>query len=128
MATRDEMDSTRGRANVLRLAMTGRLGETGLGDEGVFRTLDLCLECRACKAECPVGVDVARFKSDFLADYWRRHGTPLPARLLGNVRAMASWGSAAAPISNWLLRNALGRAIGEAAFGIDRRRRLPRFE
>ena len=73
-ATLEEKHSTRGRANVLRLAMTGRLGEAGLGDEGVYDVLDLCLECRACKAECPVGVDVARFKSEFLADYWRRHG------------------------------------------------------
>ena len=78
MATREESHSTRGRANVLRLAMSGRLGEAGLGDEGVRQVLDLCLECRACKAECPVGVDVARFKSEFLADYWRRHGTPHP--------------------------------------------------
>ena len=77
MATREEKHSTRGRANVLRLAMAGRLGESGLGDEGVREVLDLCLECRACKAECPVGVDVARFKSEFLADYYRRHGTPL---------------------------------------------------
>ncbi len=77
MATREEQHSTRGRANVLRLAMAGQLGEAGLGDEGVYETLDLCLECRACKAECPVGVDVARFKSEFLADYWARHGTPL---------------------------------------------------
>ena len=77
MATRDEKDSTRGRANTLRLAMAGRLGESGLGDKGVYEVLDLCLECRACKAECPVGVDVARFKSEFLADYWTRHGTSL---------------------------------------------------
>ena len=75
MATREEKHSTRGRANTLRLAMAGKLGEAGLSDHGVHDVLDLCLECRACKAECPVGVDVARFKSEFLASYWRRHGT-----------------------------------------------------
>ncbi len=69
MATREESDTTRGRANVLRLAMSGQLGESGLGDEGVYQVLDLCLECRACKSECPVGVDMARFKSEFLAGY-----------------------------------------------------------
>ena len=71
MATREEKHSTRGRANTLRLAMAGRLGEAGLGDEDVYDVLDLCLECRACKAECPVGVDVARFKSEFLAELLR---------------------------------------------------------
>ena len=93
MATLEEAHSTRGRANVLRLAMNGRLGESGLGDEGVYRVLDLCLECRACKAECPVGVDVARFKSEFLADYWKRHGTPRHARMLGAAHEIARWGS-----------------------------------
>src|SRR3977135_4017673 len=97
MVTQNEGDSTRGRANVLRLAMAGRLGEAGLGDAGVYEVLDLCLECRACKAECPVGVDMARFKSEFLADYWSRHGTPPAARALGNVHRMSVWGSRLAP-------------------------------
>jgi FAD/FMN-containing dehydrogenase/Fe-S oxidoreductase len=121
MATREERDSTRGRANVLRLAMTGRLGEAGLGDEGVFQVLDLCLECRACKAECPVGVDMARFKSEFLADYWRRHGTPLKARALGGVAKLAAWGSALAPFSNWAAAAAAGW------LGIDSRRSVPKW-
>ena len=93
MATREEAHSTRGRANVLRLAMAGRLGEAGLGDEGVYDVLDLCLECRACKAECPVGVDVARFKSEFLADYWRgtaRRCTPACSAALMRSRSGAA--------------------------------------
>ena len=127
MATREEQHSTRGRANVLRLTMAGQLGESGLGDRGVYETLDLCLECRACKAECPVGVDVARFKSEFLSDYWSRHGTPLEARLLGNARRLATWGSRLAPLSNWAAGSRLGRSIAARTIGIDRRRRLPRF-
>ena len=127
MATREEAHSTRGRANVLRLAMAGRLGEAGLGDHGVYETLDLCLECRACKAECPVGVDMGRFKSEFLADYWGRHGTPFAARVLGNARTTAQWGSRLAPISNWIIRSALGGALNERLIGIDRRRRVPAF-
>ncbi len=127
MATRDEQHSTRGRADVLRLTMAGRLGESGLGDHGVYQTLDLCLECRACKAECPVGVDVARFKSEFLADYWRRHGVALEARLLGNARTVARWGSCLAPLSNWIINTPPVRRINERLLGLDRRRRLPRF-
>src|SRR6185436_10739190 len=102
MATREEAHSTRGRANVLRLALSGRLGESGLGDEGVKEVMALCLECRACKAECPVGVDVARFKSEFLADYWQRHCIPLRARMLGHLHGVARWGSRLAPVSNRL--------------------------
>ena len=128
MATQEEMHSTRGRANLLRLVMAGRLGEAGLGDSGVYGALDLCLECRACKAECPVGVDVARFKSEFLADYWARHGTSLEARLLGNVRRVAALGSRLAPFSNWLAGTAPVRHLNQRLFGIDRRRTLPAFQ
>jgi FAD/FMN-containing dehydrogenase/Fe-S oxidoreductase len=128
MATREEQHSTRGRANVLRLTIAGRLGESGLGEGGVYETLDLCLECRACKAECPVGVDVARFKSEFLADYWQRHGTPLHARVLGNVSALAAWGSRLAPLSNWVAGSGPARRLNERLLGIDRRRRLPWFK
>jgi FAD/FMN-containing dehydrogenase/Fe-S oxidoreductase len=127
MATREEADSTRGRANVLRLAMAGRLDERGLGDDGVYRVLDLCLECRACKAECPLGVDVARFKSEFLADYWRRHGVARSARAMAGVHELARWGSRLAPISNWALASWPARYAGERMFGIDRRRRMPPF-
>jgi FAD/FMN-containing dehydrogenase/Fe-S oxidoreductase len=117
MATREEADSTRGRANVLRLAISGRLDEAGLGDDGVLQALDLCLECRACKTECPVGVDMARFKSEFLADYYSRHGTPIQARVLGNIDRLSRWGSRFAPLSNRL----------PAPF-IDSRRKLPEWK
>ncbi|MBM3774486.1 MAG: FAD-binding protein [Acidobacteria bacterium] len=125
MATLEEQHTTRGRANVLRLAMAGRLGEAGLGDRGVYETLDLCLECRACKSECPVGVDVARFKSEFLADYHARHGTPLRARWLGRIHELSRWGSRLAPLSNGALRNRAAAWVSEKLVGIDRRRRLP---
>jgi FAD/FMN-containing dehydrogenase/Fe-S oxidoreductase len=127
MVTRDETDSTRGRANILRLAMAGRIGEAGLGDDGVYDVLDLCLECRACKAECPVGVDMARFKSEFLADYWSRHGVSRHARVLGHARRVAKWGSAFAPLSNWIMNSGVGKRAGEKWLGIDRRRALPTF-
>ena len=128
MATREESDSTRGRANVLRLAISGRLDESGLGDEGVYQVLDLCLECRACKAECPVGVDMARFKSEFLADYWSRHGTPRRAKALGNVHRLSAWGSRFAPLSNWIGSSGPMRWLNERVLGIDHRRALPAWK
>jgi Fe-S oxidoreductase len=127
MATREEKHSTRGRANTLRLAMAGRLGDAALNDHDVRDVLDLCLECRACKAECPVGVDVARFKSEFLAGYWQRHGLPLRARVVGHAHRLAKTGSAFAPLSNLVARSAPGRWINEMLIGIDRRRMPPTF-
>jgi FAD/FMN-containing dehydrogenase/Fe-S oxidoreductase len=124
-ATREETHSTRGRANALRQAMTGALDEAGLGDARVYEALDLCLECRACKTECPTGVDMARFKSEFLADYWSRHGLPARARAFGHVRRAARWASRTAPLSNAIARSAPGRWLAEIALGIDRRRTLP---
>jgi Fe-S oxidoreductase len=125
MATREEKHSTRGRANTLRLAMAGRLSEAGLGYDDVYDVLDLCLECRACKAECPVGVDVARFKSEFLAEYWRHNGTPLRARAIGNIPRLLHIASFAPALSNAIARSAAGRWAAELLLGIDRRRTLP---
>jgi FAD/FMN-containing dehydrogenase/Fe-S oxidoreductase len=125
MATREETHTTRGRANVLRLAMGGKLASAGLGDQGVYQALDLCLECRACKAECPVGVDMARFKSEFLANYWQTYGTPLHAQMLGNVRTFAQLGSPFAGMVNWASGTKPVRVLNEAVFGIDQRRTLP---
>jgi len=127
MATREEKHSTRGRANTLRLAMAGSLGGAGLRDEEVHEVLDLCLECRACKAECPVGVDVGRFKSEFLAGYWERHGTPLRTRIVGHIHALSKIGSAFAPLSNRVVQSAPARWINEQLLGIDRRRIPPSF-
>jgi len=125
MATREETHTTRGRANVLRLAMGGKLASAGLDDKGVYEALDLCLECRACKAECPVGVDMARFKSEFLAGYWQTYGTPIHAQMLGNVRTFAKLSSPVASIVNWMSATKPVRMMNEAIFGIDQRRTLP---
>ena len=125
MATREEKHSTRGRANTLRLAMAGRLSEAGLGPDDLFDVLDLCLECRACKAECPVGVDVARFKSEFLADYWQRKGMPLRPRAIGNIHTLLAWGSGIPGLATVVARSRIARRLGEMALGIDRRRAMP---
>src|SRR5207253_5896210 len=84
-ATLDEQHSTRGRANTLRLAMTGQLGLCGLTDPAVKEALDLCLECKACKRECPTHVDMARLKAEFLDQHHRKHGLPWRSWIFGNV-------------------------------------------
>lgn len=128
MVTREEEHSTRGRANVLRLAMNGQLGHSGLTDADVFEALDLCLECRACKTECPVGVDMASLKSEFLAKYWTKHGTALRARALGDVEQLSIWGSRLAPVSNWISSSAIGRRLSQTVLKNDERRSPPQWK
>ncbi|MBY0496893.1 MAG: FAD-binding protein [Cyanobacteria bacterium] len=127
MVTREEAHSTRGRANTLRLAMAGKLGDAKLSDEGVHEVLDLCLECRACKSECPVGVDVARYKSEFLAGYWDRHGMSITAQAFGSAHSAAVWGSRFAPLSNRIARMPIARLVAEKLMGVDRRRSFPEW-
>ena len=127
MATRDEAHSTRGRANVLRLAMSGQLGPDGLSDSALFDVLDLCLECKACKTECPTGVDMARMKAEFLYQLQGRHGVSHRTQLLANLATSAKWGSRLAPISNWVLQSGLLRWWNQRLLGLDSRRDLPQF-
>jgi FAD/FMN-containing dehydrogenase/Fe-S oxidoreductase len=127
MATRDEADSTRGRADALRLAISGQLGEAGLTDTALFPVLDLCLECKSCKSECPTGVDMARMKSEFLYQYNAEHGASLRSRVLASSEQIAVWGSRFAPLSNWISKNPLTRWVNDVALGIDRRRELPAY-
>jgi FAD/FMN-containing dehydrogenase/Fe-S oxidoreductase len=126
-ATREEQHSTRGRANALRLALTGQCDLRGLTDPALHDALDLCLECKACKSECPTNVDMARLKAEFLHHYFTAHGLPLRNRVFGHVARLSRWGSRLAPVSNWLMRSAPARWLNEWLLGIDRRRIPPAF-
>lgn len=126
MVTRDEEHSTRGRANLLRDAMNGRL-PGGLTSQEVYNALDLCLECKACKAECPSRVDMAKLKYEFLQHFYDDHGTPLSARALGHAAVVAPVGRFFAPLANALLPLAPVRWLMEKTAGIDRRRALPPY-
>ncbi|MEV4470810.1 FAD-linked oxidase C-terminal domain-containing protein [Nonomuraea sp. NPDC049504] len=121
MATREEEHSTRGRANALVKALSSPDPRRALGDERLHDILDLCLECKACQSECPLGVDMAALKSEFLHQYQSEHGVPLRARAFGAIRTLNRLGSATAPLSNWLAGAVRG------PLGLSRRRPLPRF-
>jgi FAD/FMN-containing dehydrogenase/Fe-S oxidoreductase len=123
MATREEEHSTRGRANALVKALSQPDPAAALGGERLHEILDLCLECKACKSECPLSVDMATLKSEFLSQYNAVHGTPLRSRLFGSIRTLNRVGSATAPLSN----APVPRRLMEKVTGIDRRRPLPRF-
>jgi FAD/FMN-containing dehydrogenase/Fe-S oxidoreductase len=126
-ATHDEKDSTRGRANLLRLAITGQLGFDGFTDPCVRDVLDLCLECKACKSECPTNVDMARLKAEFLHQYYQQHRLPWRNRVLGHVARLGRIGCALTPVSNWLVQHHLSRWLSEKLLGIDHHRVPPAF-
>ncbi len=128
MATGDEEHSTRGRANALRLALSGKLPESELTGRRMFETYDLCLQCKGCKAECPSNVDVAKLKMEFLQHYYRRNGAPLGVRLMAHAAALNRLGSALAPLSNVMARLPGAGWLAEKILGVDRRRPLPTFE
>ena len=120
MATRDEEHSTRGRANLLRAALSGRMpdgAEGSITDQRLHQALDLCLECKACKAECESGVDMAKLKYEFLDHYHKEHGVPLRSRLFANINALNRLGSRYAPISNWLAGTGLGKSLAGKFLG-----------
>ncbi len=120
-ATHEEEHSTRGRANALRAALSGRLPAAELTSPRMYDTLDLCLECKGCKRECPSNVDLAKIKYEFLSHYYQRHGVPLRARVFANIGRLNRWGSRLAPLANFLMSR---RWVKELA-GIDPRRELP---
>ena len=127
MATREEEHTTRGRANALRAVLSGLLPPQELTSKRLHDVLDLCIECKGCKAECPAQVDMAKLKYEVLTRYHQAHGLPLRARLFGNIAALSRLGSALAPVSNWGSRNPLTRWALDRFLGIDRRRPLPSF-
>src|SRR3954451_8356551 len=117
MATREEEHSTRGRAQALVKALSAPDPHAALGDERLHEILDLCLECKACKSECPLSVDMASLKAEFLSHYQAIHGTPLRSRMFGAIRTLNRLGAATAPLSN----------LPVPLPGITRRRPRPRF-
>ena len=127
IATLDEEHSTRGRANVLRAALSGKLDGEGFTSQRVYEALDLCLECKGCKGECPSNVDMAKMKYEFLAHYYEKHGLPLRNRVFGRIETLNRLGSAFAPLSNRVLNHPWHKRILERAIGVDRRRSLPEF-
>jgi len=127
MATREEEHATRGRANALVKALSSPDPRAAMGDERLHEILDLCLECKACKSECPLSVDMATMKSEFLSHYQDIHGVPLRSRLFGAIRPLNRLGAATAPLSNLPARVPGARALLERTAGIARQRPLPRF-
>jgi FAD/FMN-containing dehydrogenase/Fe-S oxidoreductase len=124
-ATRDEKDVTRGRANTLRLAISGQLGPDALASDEMMDTLKLCVSCKACRHECPTGVDMAKMKIEVLAARAATHGLSLRDRLMGYLPHYADLASRVAPLANLRNRSPLLRRLFEKFAGISAQRALP---
>jgi FAD/FMN-containing dehydrogenase/Fe-S oxidoreductase len=124
-ATRNEKDVTRGRANTLRLAISGQLGPDALASDAMMDTLKLCVSCKACRHECPVGVDMTKMKIEVLAARAATHGLSLRDRLVGFLPHYAGLASRFAPLANWRNNSPLLRKLFEKVTGISAQRELP---
>ncbi|CAN5756524.1 FAD-binding and (Fe-S)-binding domain-containing protein [soil metagenome] len=127
MATREEQDTTRARANALRNALAGNVFEPkDFTSRETYEVMDLCLSCKACKTECPSSVDMAKLKTEFLAHYYAEHGTPFRAKAMGRIHTLSRLGSAVAPLANLTIRTPLGRPLMRAT-GVHPERKLSSF-
>ncbi|MEI7613720.1 MAG: FAD-linked oxidase C-terminal domain-containing protein [Betaproteobacteria bacterium] len=129
--TRDEQHNTRGRANTLRLALSGQLdgvrGEDALTSEAVRQAMDLCVNCKGCKRECPTGIDMAKLKIEFLQHYKAKHGHTLKDRLLGQLPDYAKYAAHFALLLNLRNRLPLLAKLSEKLLGLSSRRMLPEW-
>jgi FAD/FMN-containing dehydrogenase/Fe-S oxidoreductase len=129
MVTREEEDSTRGRANALRMAMSGGLPEEELTSERMHDVMDLCVQCKACKTECPSNVDMAKMKTEWLGRYWSAHGVPMRTRIFANMPRVTRLvsGTPLASVVNWVNRLTPVRKVMDWTLGISSERELPQF-
>ncbi len=126
-ATRNEKDVTRGRANTLRLAISGQLGPGALSSDEMMETMKLCVSCKACRRECPTGVDMAKMKIEVLAARVKTHGLTLRNRLVGYLPHYAGFASAFAPLVNLRNKSRLLRWALEKVAGFSAKRDLPEW-
>jgi FAD/FMN-containing dehydrogenase/Fe-S oxidoreductase len=128
-ASQEEITSTRGRANMLRQAMSGNLDDEEQFDvEFMHEVLDLCIGCKGCSKDCPSEVDLAKMKVEVANEYHERHGSSLRDKMFANIDALNALGSTLAPLSNWAAKVPGARTVMEKTVGIAKDRSLPTFD
>ncbi len=126
-ATGDEQHLTRGRANSLRLALSGQLGPDALTSDAMAEAMSLCVSCKGCRRECPTGVDMAKMKLEFLAQYRKRHGLTLRDRLIAYLPRYAPGAAKFAGLLNLRKPGGFLARLGESLFGLSAARALPHW-
>ncbi|MBS0011893.1 MAG: FAD-binding protein [Bacteroidales bacterium] len=124
MATRDELNTTRARANVLR-EFLNRPGANGWAHPEIYEILDLCLSCKGCKSECPSNVDMARLKTEFMQQWYDKHGIPLRTKLIAYISTLNRLGSVLPAFYNFFLKNRILSGIFKRITGFARERSIP---
>jgi Fe-S oxidoreductase len=127
MVTRDEQHSTRGRAHLLFEMLRGETISSGWESREVKQALDLCLACKACKSECPVSVDMASYKAEFLAHHYQRRSRPVRTMLFGHIDSWAALASRVPRLVNALASTGPIARLMQSVVGIAPQRSLPRF-
>ncbi|WP_436901762.1 FAD-binding and (Fe-S)-binding domain-containing protein [Halovenus halobia] len=128
-ASGEEIQATRGRANMLRAAISGELDDEEIhSDRFQSEVLDLCVGCKGCKSDCPTGVDLAKLKAEVKHEHHQEDGSSLRSKLFGNIDQAATLGSKLAPLSNIAPKLPGARVVMEKTLGIARDRELPTFK
>ena len=125
MATRNEKDTTRARANILREFLTHSTKENRFDHKEIYEVMSLCLSCKACKSECPSNVDMAKLKAEFLQHYYDANGVPFRSKLIANFTATAKLGSIAPSIYNFVMGNVVTGTVIKALSGFAIKRSMP---
>jgi len=125
MATRDEKDTTRARANILREFLTHSTQQNRFNHKEIYDVMSLCLSCKACKSECPSNVDMAKLKAEFLQHYYDANGVPFRSTLIANFTASAKLGSIAPGIYNFVMQNKILSGLIKRAVGFSPKRSMP---
>jgi FAD/FMN-containing dehydrogenase/Fe-S oxidoreductase len=125
MATRDEKDTTRARANMLRQFLTNSTKKNRFDHEEIKEVMDLCLSCKGCKTECPSSVDVAKMKAEFLQHYYDEHGAGFRTKLIANFTQSQKLGSWVAPLYNFVVKNDFLSGMVKKTVGFAPKRSLP---
>ncbi len=128
MASRNELTTTRARANILRELITNAPNKNPFNNKEIYEVLDLCLSCKACKAECPSNVDMAKLKAEFLQHYYDTNGTPIRSVLIANMSIFYQIGSIAPSVFNFFLKNKLFSRLIKRIIGFAPERNIPTLE
>jgi Fe-S oxidoreductase len=128
MATKDEKDTTRARANILREMITHSRKENRFDHPEIYDVLDLCLSCKGCKSECPSNVDMARLKAEFLQHYHDANGIPIRSRLIANITSINRFASPIAGFFNLMSNNPISGSLIKSMLGFSAKRTLPKLQ